>query len=89
MVKSLGTDKVTDYTKEDFTRTGEICDIVFDVVGKSSFPKCRRILKKEGYCLSTELTLSIPFHILRTSLDGGKKARFQSQVPLRRKIPRQ
>ncbi len=41
MVKSLGTDKVIDYTKEDFTKNGQTYDIIFDAVAKSSFSRCK------------------------------------------------
>ena len=55
LVKSLGADVVIDYTKEDFTNTDQRFDFVFDAVGKSSFGKCRPILKKNGIYISTEL----------------------------------
>ena len=55
LVKSLGADVVIDYTKEDFTNTDQRFDFVFDAVGKSSFGKCRRLLKKKGIYISTEL----------------------------------
>jgi NADPH:quinone reductase-like Zn-dependent oxidoreductase len=48
LVKSLGADRVIDYTKADFSRHGETFDIIFDTVGKSSLPDCLRLLKKEG-----------------------------------------
>ncbi len=48
MLRSLGADQVIDYTREDFTKRGEIYDVIFDVVGKSSFSGCVRSLKPNG-----------------------------------------
>lgn len=75
LVKSLGTGKVIDYTREDFTSNGQAYDIIFDAVGRSSFLRCRGSLKKGGIYLVTVPSVSILFHMLRTSIAGGKKAK--------------
>lgn len=55
LAKTLGADFVVDYTKEDFTATNKKFDLVFDAVGKSSFFKCKKLLKENGTYFSTEL----------------------------------
>ena len=55
LVKSLGAGEVIDYTKENFTKNRQLYDVVLDSVGKSSFFKCRKILKPGGTYFSTEL----------------------------------
>ena len=74
MVKSLGADKVIDYTKEDFTKSGQTYDIIFDAVGKSSFSRCKGSLKQKGVYLTTVPTLAILLQMLWTSKIGSKKA---------------
>ena len=77
LVRSLGADKVIDYTKDDFTKDTERYDFVLDAVGKSSFSKCKPLLKKKGIYMSSggaENLLLIPL----TSLLGGKKVVFKS-----------
>jgi len=55
LAKTLGADFVVDYTKEDFTATDKKFDLVFDALGKSSFFKCKKLLKENGTYFSTEL----------------------------------
>lgn len=74
LVKSLGAEAVIDYTKEDFTTTGNTYDLVFDTVGKSSFSGCLKVLKPNGIYLRA--VHFDPISILRglwTSLTGSKK----------------
>jgi NADPH:quinone reductase-like Zn-dependent oxidoreductase len=54
LVKGLGADRVIDYTAQDFTRDAQRYDVVLDAVGKSSFLRCRRLLKPRGVYLSSE-----------------------------------
>ncbi|MGO9948203.1 MAG: NAD(P)-dependent alcohol dehydrogenase [Steroidobacteraceae bacterium] len=55
LVKSLGADRAVDYICEDFTRIGERFDCVVDAVGKTSFFRCRRLLKPDGIFAATDL----------------------------------
>ena len=78
LVKSLGANEVIDYTKEDFTQLAQTFDVVFDAVGKSSFGKCKPLLKEKGIYMSTELGYMSqnPFLAIVTPLLGGKKLLF-------------
>ncbi|MCC5928766.1 MAG: NAD(P)-dependent alcohol dehydrogenase [Cyclobacteriaceae bacterium] len=78
VVADLGADRVIDYTKEDFTQLNESFDMVFDAVGKSTFGKTKRLLKKNGKYASTELGPrgENPFLALLGTLKKGKKVLF-------------
>ncbi|MFC2045557.1 NAD(P)-dependent alcohol dehydrogenase [Chloroflexota bacterium] len=73
LVKSLGADKVIDYTKEDFTKNGGTYDIIFDTVGKGSFSHSKKSLKQRGIYLTTFPKLAIIFQMQWTSMIGDKK----------------
>ena len=55
LVKSLGANKIIDYTKQDFTKDDQQYNFVFDTVGKSSFFKCKKLLKPGGIYISSDL----------------------------------
>ncbi len=76
MVKSLGADKVIDYSKEDFTKGDVRYDIIFDTVGKQSFKKCKPVLTAEGVYLSPVLNFGLLMDMLFTSISGKKRAMF-------------
>ncbi|MBN4080751.1 NAD(P)-dependent alcohol dehydrogenase [Caldithrix abyssi] len=80
LVKSLGADKVIDYTKEDFTKTSQTYDIIFDAVGKNSFSNCKGSLKQRGVYLSTLLTLPLLLQVLWTSKISRKKAKVMTET---------
>ena len=73
LVKSLGADKVVDYTKEDFTESGETFDIIYDAVGKLPFSKCKSSLKPNGIYLDGASGPSGFARMGWTSITGGKK----------------
>lgn len=83
-VRSLGADKVIDFTREDFTMDEEKYDFVFDAVGKSTFGKCKRLLLYRGVYISSELgpNAQNPFLALITPLMRGKKVIFPIPVKL-------
>ena len=74
LVKSLGADRVIDYTKEDFAKSGRTYDIIFDTVGKTSFSRCKSSLKQKGiYLAGAGGLLQGYVQILWTSMIGSKK----------------
>jgi NADPH:quinone reductase-like Zn-dependent oxidoreductase len=77
MVKSLGADKVIDYTREDFTQSGQTYDVIFDAVGKSSFSRCKSSLKEKGIYLATLPKLAVLLQMLWTFIVGSKKVKME------------
>lgn len=55
LIGSLGADRAVDYTGQDFTQIGKTFDFVFDAVGKTTYFRCRRLLKPEGVFAATDL----------------------------------
>jgi NADPH:quinone reductase-like Zn-dependent oxidoreductase len=72
-VKSLGADKVIDYTQEDFTQNGETYDLIFDILGKSSFSRCKSSLSQNGRYLLASFKMGDLVQMLWTSVTGTKK----------------
>ena len=76
LVRSLGADRVIDYTQEDFTKNGQTYDVIFDAVGKHSFARCRSSLKPGGVYLATDGFRNL-FLAMWTSRIGDKKVLFR------------
>jgi NADPH:quinone reductase-like Zn-dependent oxidoreductase len=70
LVKSLGADKVIDYTKEDFTKNGETYDLIFDVVGAITFDHCQNSLKPKGIFLACIMGLTDTLRAIGPPLPG-------------------
>ncbi len=88
LVKSIGADKVIDYTRDDFTKTDEKYNYVFDAVGKSTFAKCKPLLEPGGIYISSELgpwSQNI-FYALITPIFGRKKVKFPLPVNRKRSV---
>lgn len=68
MLRSIGADHVVDYTQEDFTKSGEHYDVIFDIVGTLSFPGIVKSLRQNGRYVSAYPTLSLLMQVLWTSL---------------------
>lgn len=94
LVKSLGANRVIDYLMEDFTKDKQRYDYVFDTVGKSSFGKCKSLLKPGGVYISSELGWMVQnlFFALVTAMFGsmpgqeGKKVKFPYPPNIKRSV---
>ena len=72
LVKALGADQVIDYTKEDWTRSGQTYDLLFDAVGKTSFPDCLKVLKQEGVYLQSVAAPALSLRMLWAGMTSSK-----------------
>ena len=72
LLRSIGADRVIDYTQEDFTRNGEHYDLVFDVVAKRSFSECKRALRPRGTYVTTEFSPVLGLVGMWRSMTGDK-----------------
>lgn len=78
LVKTIGADNVIDYLKDDFTKTNQTYDIIFDTVGKTNFSNCKSSLKQNGIFLESGIGFGIIPLVLWTSIFGGKKAKISA-----------
>ncbi|MBW4631055.1 MAG: NAD(P)-dependent alcohol dehydrogenase [Iphinoe sp. HA4291-MV1] len=81
LVKSLGADRIIDYTQQDFTQESQQYDIIFDSVAKQSFSRCKQTLKPNGIYVTTLPTLESFVQNILTALIPGKKAKFLFETP--------
>ena len=84
----MGADKIYDYTKEDFTDDNDKYDFIFDAVGKSTFGKCKPLLKEKGIYISSELgpySQNIFYPLLTSRL--SKKVIFPMPYSKQKTIP--
>ena len=72
-MRALGADKVIDYTVEDFTQNGETYDLIFDVLGRSSFSRCKNSLTENGRYFLASFKARDLLDMLRTSIASSKK----------------
>lgn len=73
MVKSIGADKVIDYKKEDFTKSEETFDVIFDTVGKISVVQSQKSLKQKGILILCAFGLSQGVQGFWTTISTSRK----------------
>jgi len=79
LVKSLGADHVIDYTKEDFTKSDQRYDVIYDLVNNRSFAERRRVLKSGGICVLAGVGGSGMHKETLFNLAGSLTASFRSK----------
>ena len=77
-VRSLGADKVIDYTNDAVLDGQTRYDAIFDSVGKLSYQECANVLTDDGRYLSPVLSLSVLIKMITTKMGGGKRAIFSA-----------
>jgi NADPH:quinone reductase-like Zn-dependent oxidoreductase len=77
MVRSIGADRVIDYAQEDFTKSKQRYDLIFDLVANHSLSACRRLLNPSGICVIAGA--KNPWMILTRALISPVLSRFVSQ----------
>jgi len=88
LTKSIGANRIIDYLKEDFTKVKVKYDFVFDSVGKSTFGKCKSILKPKGIYISSELgpfAQNLFFALLKSFM-GSKKVVFPLPLNINKSV---
>ena len=73
LVRSLGADRAIDYTKDDFTTRGETYDIVVDTVGRTSFARCKPVLRDKGRLLAVAAGVPEMLAALWAPLTGSRR----------------
>jgi NADPH:quinone reductase-like Zn-dependent oxidoreductase len=88
LVRSLGADRVIDYSKEDFTNDDQKCNFIFDTVGKSSFGKCKPLLLPGGIYISSDPgpNWENAYLPLTTAITGNKKVIFAIPFHMKRSL---
>jgi 2-desacetyl-2-hydroxyethyl bacteriochlorophyllide A dehydrogenase len=81
LVKSLGADRVIDYTQQDFTEDTAQYDIIFDAVGKRSLSQTKKVLKPNGIYITTLPSPEVFFESVLTAFLPGQKAKFILEKP--------
>ncbi|MEH1968954.1 NAD(P)-dependent alcohol dehydrogenase [Nostoc sp.] len=81
LVKSLGADRVIDYTQQDFTEDTAQYDIIFDAVGKRSLSQTKRVLKPKGIYITTLPSPEVLLEGVLTAFLPGQKAKFILEKP--------
>ena len=80
-VKTLGADKVIDYTKEKVSQSGETYDVIVDILGKGLFSEYKNILSENGVCLYASFKTGKILQMIWTSMAGGKKVLCALAIP--------
>ncbi|MEH1832012.1 MAG: NAD(P)-dependent alcohol dehydrogenase [Nostoc sp.] len=81
LVKSLGTDRVIDYTQQDFAQDTAQYDIIFDAVGKRSLSQIKKVLKPNGIYITTLPSPEVFLESVLTAFLPGQKAKFFFEKP--------